>query len=325
MVIFSYILKIIVGTYYFGGCKMSRKVLLTKSRLEKRLEGLKKEGFVFEKELLICNKSKEFDEPTKIVLRTLGVSIGYLEYPLSEVYLILNKKDKTCIIGILADKDGRGKLSLDVYGLSELESDERYVLDYGDAIPSSGMGGEPLVSFELCSGVPMFSSLLRGIGLLPQGFNSIPKDSNLVYLNSGITSVFKSLYDWKYTSMMLNSDVSNAVFRFSSIDLERVLNDLYSEGYTLVSLGIIGVRSIVGSVTVCGFKKETGYVYVSFYYGVEEEEFLVRFWSTPFEQKSVCVEGRQVYMYNISVRDKGDTSTLIRGFDFENFETHHVI
>lgn len=134
-----------------------------------------------------------------------------------------------------------------------------------------------------------------------------------------------TLSNWKYRSIMLNNNVNEALFKFDDIDLDSVLDGLKEDGYMLRSLGFSSVRSIVDSVTICGFKNVNGYSYIIFYYGLIEEVFMMEILSTKNELRSIVVNDKDIRLVNINLDSHEDASTLIHGFDFSNFEEYELV
>ena len=132
------------------------------------------------------------------------------------------------------------------------------------------------------------------------------------------------LMTWKYKSMMLNNNVYQALFRFSELEFDVLLSDLRADGYTLHSMGLVNVRSMENSVTVCGFFNGRTYMYTVFYFSKEYECFVVELLYSKSEVKEIRVNNYKVNVVGINVND-GMETTLIRGFDFENFDEYHLI
>lgn len=128
----------------------------------------------------------------------------------------------------------------------------------------------------------------------------------------------------KYQMLMLNGEINSAKFNFNDIDLDDVLEGLNKEGYSLDSIGVACVRSMLNSITVCGFKNDNGYLYVEFYYDFLEDSFLVNFVSSREKFGTVQVNNRDVYLVDVNLSIL-DSTTFIRGFDFCNFEMFSLV
>lgn len=151
-----------------------------------------------------------------------------------------------------------------------------------------------------------------------------PRNVNMEVSASLGVDVPSRLMSWKYKSLMLNSDVYQALFRFSEIDLDTLLSDLRKDGYTFISMGLVNVRSLANSVTVCGFYNGGNYMYTVFYYSKEYEGFVVELLYSKSEVTDVVVNGFTINVVRVDVND-GMETTLIRGFDFENFDEYNLI
>lgn len=128
----------------------------------------------------------------------------------------------------------------------------------------------------------------------------------------------------KYQMIMLNGEINSAKFNFNDISLDDVLGGLREEGYIFTSLGVACVRSMLNCITVCGFRNKHGYLYVEFYYGLEEDSFLVKFTSSREKLQSVNINNREVCLIDVNV-SSFDSTTFIRGFDFSNFENFSLV
>lgn len=309
---------------YWRYIKVARKVILSSVRFDKKLNELKENGYIFYKEIKICDTENAISDSDKRILKEKDVEDVYLEYPLSEIGLyFINSEDNTmCLVAI--EGCGRSaRIETSVGGICDVSADEDYFLEVGETASDS------ISRYELTSDVPMFYNYLSRIGMIvEEGNNDFSTEAAVelaIDYDQGYSSSFHSLYGWKYKSIMLNNNVSEAMFRFRDLSLDDLLRDLSDEGYRLVSLGLLDVRSIVDSVTVCGFQNEEGYLYVIFYYGVEEEEFMVKIMSHPYKLIRVRNANKVIPLFNISVSSADETSTLIRGFDFDNFEEFNLV
>ena len=303
-----------------------KKVVLTSVRFRRKLAELSANGYTFEKEIIICNKNCYFSGKDMQFFEDTGVDEGYLDYPIGEVGLYFKNEEQgtLCLVALEAEPGSKlGKMLTSVGGISEIDSGEKYYIDLGDSIPEVGLEGEPIETFELRGNQPMFFDELVKAEMI----NRDTEFSGELALNLddvAVTQPMQDLRDWKYKSVMLNNNINEALFRFRDLDLDMLLSDLKSNGYTLVSIGLVDVRSIVDSITVCAFKNKTGYSYISFYYGVEEEEFMVRIQSRETELRRVSINGKNVPMVRVSVDNSEETSTLIHGFDFDNFKEYNL-
>lgn len=132
------------------------------------------------------------------------------------------------------------------------------------------------------------------------------------------------LMSWKYKSLMLNNDIYQALFRFSEIELDVLLSDLRADGYTFHSLGLVNVRSMEDSVTVCGFYNGKNYMYTAFYFSQEYNCFVAELLYSVKDITELRVNGFNVNVVEVKAND-GIETTLIRGFDFENFDEYNLI
>lgn len=295
-----------------------RKVVLTSVRFRRKLSELAKNGYTFDKEIIICNVGNFFDEDNQFFKDT-KVNEKFLEYPISEVGLYFKNTERGTMCLVALESDGKlGKMSSSVGGICDVDSDEKYYIDLGDPIPTVGLEGEPIKTFELRSDYPMFSQELSKL------FDYSAEIAAELQVDYSDASTFEPLKGWKYKSIMLNNNVHEALFRFRDLDLDELLTDLKNNGYTLESIGLIDVRSITDSVTVCMFKNQYGYSYISFFYGIEEEEFMVRIQSSNIELRRVKVNGKFVPMVRVLLSNNDEATTLIHGFDFENFKEYNL-
>lgn len=122
-----------------------------------------------------------------------------------------------------------------------------------------------------------------------------------------------------FSALRLNDSIDDAMYKLKDVNLDILLRGLRESNYVLDSIGLACVRSMVYSRTVCGFKNKNGYVYMLFYYGSREEEFLVRILSSDSELSSLEIDGVLVNLVNVCNTNDIDVSTLIVGFDFNNF------
>ena len=295
-----------------------RKVVLTSVRFRRKLSELAKNEYTFDKEIIICNVGNFFDEDNQFFKDT-KVNEKFLEYPISEIGLYFKNTERGTMCLVALESDGKlGKMSSSVGGICDVDSDEKYYIDLGDPIPTVGLEGEPIKTFELRSDYPMFSQELSKL------FDYSAEIAAELQVDYSDASTFEPLKGWKYKSIMLNNNVHEALFRFRDLDLDELLTDLKNNGYTLESIGLIDVRSITDSVTVCMFKNQYGYSYISFFYGIEEEEFMVRIQSSNIELRRVKVNGKFVPMVRVSLSNNDEATTLIHGFDFENFKEYNL-
>lgn len=181
--------------------------------------------------------------------------------------------------------------------------DYKYVSEFGDSCVTLEMNGKISIYYS-----DRFSDVKNEVAI-----TEIVEDKDFV------STV---LHSSKYNTVMLNSDFSNALFNFSDVDLEDILLNLERFGYKLDSLGVVCVRSMVDSVTVCGFKNNKGYLYIMFYYGYREEQFVIRIVSSDEEIESMSVREKVVPLVHVL---DGDYTTLIRGFDFSNFRSFALV
>ena len=300
-----------------------KRAMLTSVRFKKKLAELKAKGYTFVDEIKVCNKDVFFDLKDRQFFKEMGVNEEFYEYPIGEIGLYFeNTEENTmCLVLLEACENSMGKISSSIGGICETDSNEEYYIDLGDPIPDVGLEGEEISTFELKSPSPMFISALV--------------NSQLTNMDEEFAEEFAidtvqeakpmaDMYNWKYKSVMLNNDVHEALFRFRDISLNELLSDLNKNRYELVALGLVDVRSLVDSITVCVFKNNSGYSYISFFYGVEEEEFMVKIQSRETMLKRIKVNGKYVPLFEVNVESSRDTSTLIQGFDFENFKEYNL-
>lgn len=303
-----------------------KKVVLTSVRFRKKLAELSAKGYTFMEELKVCDKDVYFTDKDKQFFKDMNVE-DYLDYPIREIGLYFtNEIEGTMCLVLLEAFEGKfGKMSTSIGGIvSELDSGEKYYIDYGDDIPEMGIENEPVNTFELRTKHPIFIEELLSEGLIREEDTSVEFAEEFALDQVLQAEPPKEMYSWKYKSLMLNNDVHEALFRFRDLSLDVLLSDLKKEGYKLISLGLIDVRSLVDSVTVCAFKNNNGYSYVSFYYGIEEEEFMVKIQSRETELNRIKVNGKYVPLVSVNIKNADETSTLIHGFDFENFREYNL-
>lgn len=303
---------------------MGKKVILTSVRLDKKLNELKESGYTFYNEIKICDTSNPLSGNDKNILKEKGVDDSYLIYPLSEIGLYFtNSHDGTMCLLAIESSGKNGKMETTIGGICEVEANEEYYLEVGE------VASDTITRYELVSNESMFKDLLLSKNLMPElgepDFSAETASELAIDYTQGYDSSFHSLYGWKYKSIMLNNNISEALFRFRDLSLDSLLEDLYQEGYHLVSLGLLDVRSIVDSVTVCGFQNSEGYLYVIFYYGLEEEEFMVKIQSYPYQLVRIRNCNKVIPLVKVDVEGENETSTLIRGFDFDNFEEFNLV
>ena len=303
-----------------------KKVVLTSVRFRKKLAELSTKGYTFMEELKVCDKNVYFADKDKQFFKDMGVD-EYLKYPIREIglYFTSESEGTMCLVLLEAFEGKLGKMSTSIGGIvSELDSGEKYYIDYGDDIPEEGIEGEPVDTFELRTDTPIFIGELISDGLIREEDTSVEFAEEFALEQVMTAEPPKEMYSWKYKSFMLNNDVHEALFRFRDLNLDELLSDLRKDGYKLISLGLIDVRSLVDSITVCAFKNSKGYSYVSFYYGIEEEEFMVKIQSRETELNRIKVNGKYVPLVSVTVQNADETSTLIHGFDFENFKEYNL-
>lgn len=145
------------------------------------------------------------------------------------------------------------------------------------------------------------------------------------YDTCGDISIPKGLTSSRYKSIMINYEVSEATFKLGSLSLEDMLDMLHNDGYRIDSLGLVGVTNIVTSKTVCGFRSPKGYMYVIFYFSEDTGGFMVRVLSSSYKRAEIVQNGVPVPMLDLGVHDTLSATTLIRGFDFDNFREHSLV
>lgn len=302
-----------------------KRVVLTSVRFKKKLVELNTKGYMFEQEIILCDKNIHFNMNDQFFKDT-KVEDSFKEYPIREVglYFVNEEENTMCLVDLEASEDSLGRMSTSIGGIGTISSSEKYYIELGQTVPEKGLEGELIDTFELRSKSPMFFNFLLDSILKPDEDIETEFADELLIEPIKETDPIPSMYEWKYKSVMLNNDVHEALFRFRDIDLNILLSDLKTSGYELVSLGLIDVRSITDSVTVCVFKNNKGYSYISFFYGVEEEEFMVKIQSKETKLKRIKINGKYVPLVNVSISNSEDTSTLIQGFDFENFQEYNL-
>lgn len=145
------------------------------------------------------------------------------------------------------------------------------------------------------------------------------------YDTCGDISIPKGLTSSRYKSVMTNYEVSEATFKLSAMSLDDLLDMLHNDGYRIDSLGLVGVSNIVSSKTVCGFRSNRGYMYVVFYFSEDNGGFMVRVLSSSYKRAEIVQNGVPVPMLDLDVHDVTSATTLVRGFDFDNFREHKLV
>ena len=128
---------------------------------------------------------------------------------------------------------------------------------------------------------------------------------------------FNVLNSWRYRSVMLNNEPSDAIFKCRDLEMKSLLEDLSVEGFSMISLGVANMLSTERAVVSCGFFNGVTYLYISFYYSREYGCFLVSMKSFLEEQYMLEVNNTHVFCTGISFLEDGGFITFIQGFDFE--------
>lgn len=128
----------------------------------------------------------------------------------------------------------------------------------------------------------------------------------------------------KFNAVMLNGEINNAEFNLSDLDLDVILSELSIYGYHIDNLGLACVGSMNWFRVVCGFRGESSYLYVQFYFDTRECQLKVRILSSEARLSRLDCEGVNVFLVDVDCSNE-DTTTLIKGFDLGNFKEHSLV
>ena len=206
----------------------ARKVVLDSNRLGKRLRDLAVGGYKLRQEIVVCNRDSYLSREDLEVC-SINEELGYPVERI-EMYFYTPESAKRLLIEAV---NGIGKIILEDTDYIDgfVESSEKYSLFDGDEVPEY-VDGERLVSFRLCLGKPLMSSVLGMYELLLGNNFYFDVFNNYEYL-SGCSSVENGMMvglDRKYASeisvLLMNNgfkSVSNYVYVSASGDSRVVL------------------------------------------------------------------------------------------------------
>lgn len=151
---------------------------------------------------------------------------------------------------------------------------------------------------------------------------NIFKQVGISDIEGGRTTKASVFEGWKYKSRMLNNNINSAVFRFYDLDLDVLLKDLKREKYKIENIGVICVTSIKNCVVACGFANQSNRKYVVFYFDEEEGGLRIRLINSQMKKTTLYINDSVVPLNDILCND---VSTLIHGFDFEDFKEFELV
>lgn len=209
---------------------------------------------------------------------------------------------------------------LDISGFSEYKREES---EGTEVVQYSSKDGSCYVDISIGSSISAVYSDIYSECVMNEA--AVTRNYTSEYDTCGDISIPKSLTSSYYRSIMINYEVSEATFKMGSLRLEDLLDLLHNDGYRIDSLGILGVTRIATSKTVCGFKSSKGYMYIVFYFSEADGGFMVRILSSSYKRAEIIQNGVRVPLLALGVHDVESATTLIRGFDFENFREYSLV
>ena len=126
-------------------------------------------------------------------------------------------------------------------------------------------------------------------------------------------------------SRIIESGKGYCIFKYSTMNFEELLRQLRLYKYKFVLFGFCGIRLLETCCMVCGFRRGSDYVYVSFYYNENGREFLIKVETKSTELQKIKINNASVTLIKVSVDSMDSVSTLINGFDLENFKENNLV
>ena len=126
-------------------------------------------------------------------------------------------------------------------------------------------------------------------------------------------------------SRVIESGKGYCIFRYSTMNFEELLRQLRLYKYKFVLFGFCGIRLLETCCMVCGFRRGLDYVYVSFYYNENSRELLIKVETKSKELQKIKINNASVTLIKVSVDSMDSVSTLINGFDLENFKENNLV
>lgn len=126
-------------------------------------------------------------------------------------------------------------------------------------------------------------------------------------------------------SRVIEGGKGYCIFKYSTMNFEELLRQLRLYKYKFVLFGFCGIRLLETCCVVCGFRRGSDYVYVSFYYNENGREFLIKVETKSTELQKIKINNASVTLIKVSVDSMDSVSTLINGFDLENFKENNLV
>lgn len=217
---------------------MARKVLFTAERFRKKMQELRKGGFVLRQDSVICGGDLVFSREDVETLRNLGVAEEWLCHAISEIRLYFYTKSSVKRISVVAGASGVAKIVVDDLDFSkELVSE-----DVGYVITLDDRGDEGSERYLVLGSDPIFRELMVGTGLLPEStvlwniFNAYLGEGYSVGVISGISQecleeILENLLNMGFVEANNGAYVSESGNYWVAVELEACIRVLYRDVY----------------------------------------------------------------------------------------------
>ena len=114
-------------------------------------------------------------------------------------------------------------------------------------------------------------------------------------------------------SRVIESGKGYCIFKYSTMNFEELLRQLRLYKYKFVLFGFCGIRLLETCCVVCGFRRGSDYVYV------------IKVETKSTELQKIKINNASVTLIKVSVDSMDSVSTLINGFDLENFKENNLV
>lgn len=142
---------------------MARRILFTAERFRKKLQELKKGGYVLRQDSVICGGTELLSSDDLDTLRELGVEEKWLRHPISEISMYFYTENSVKKLSVEPNSSGVARILFDNVVFSE--DLVRETIDYVIEIKDAGDGDDS--RYLVLGSEPIFRDLMIDYSLLP--------------------------------------------------------------------------------------------------------------------------------------------------------------
>lgn len=142
---------------------MARRILFTAERFRKKLQELKKGGYVLRQDSVICGDTELLSSDDLDTLRELGVEEKWLRHPISEISMYFYTENSVKKLSVEPNSSGVARILFDNVVFSE--DLVRETIDYVIEIEDTGDGDAS--RYLVLGSEPIFRDLMIDYSLLP--------------------------------------------------------------------------------------------------------------------------------------------------------------